>query len=364
MRSSFKIFSISGIPVELHISFLLLILFIFVLAFLGIVTLYLAFIIILLFFTVVIHEFGHSYMAKRYGVTVKKIILLPIGGVSEMGEIPKDPGQELKIAVAGPLTNIIIAFFCMIGLLINGGISTLSVSSLFLSNAPTADINLFLSNFLGINLLLGVFNLLPAFPMDGGRVLRAVLARNNSYVQATKTAATIGKQFAIVMAILGIFFNPILILIAIFIYIGADQEYKAIMISSALQGITVKDIMTKNVFTLNGDTSVAQALSIMFKQRHMGYPIMEGENLVGIITFDDISKISEDKRNIPVEDIMSTELILASPDEPVFNSLEKISRNNIGRLPVSENGKLVGIISKTDIMRALKMMDAENSSNF
>ncbi len=358
MRSSFKIFSISGIPVELHISFLFLILFIFVLAFLGLVTLYLAFIIILLFVTVVIHEFSHSYMAKRYGVTVEKIVLLPIGGVSSMSEIPKDPGQEFKIAVAGPLTNIIIAIFCLIGLVITGGISTLNASSFFLTNAPTADINLFLSNFLGINLLLGVFNLLPAFPMDGGRVLRAFLARNNSYVKATRTAATIGKQFAIIMAIFGIFFNPILILIAIFIYIGADQEYKSIMMSSTLEGLTVKDIMTKNVVTLNRETSVAEALSIMFKQKHMGYPVMDAENLVGIITFDDISKIREDKRNIPVEDIMSKELILASPDEPVFNSFEKISRNNIGRLPVSENGKLVGIISKTDIMRALKMMDS------
>ncbi|MGZ7116592.1 MAG: CBS domain-containing protein [Methanobacterium sp.] len=360
MKSSFKIFSISGIPVELHISFLLLIVFIFVLAFLGIVTLYLAFIIILLFVTVVIHEFSHSYMAKRYGVPVERIILLPIGGVSAMGEIPKDPGQELKIAVAGPLTNIIIAIFCLIGLFITGGIGTLSVSSFFLTNAPTADINLFLSNFLGINLLLGLFNLLPAFPMDGGRVLRAFLARNMTYIKATKTAATIGKQLAILMAIFGIFFNPILILIAIFIYIGADQEYKSIMVSSSLAGLTVKDIMSRDVVTLNPETTVGEALNIMFRQRHMGYPVMDGENLVGIITFDDISPIPENKRSIPVKDIMSKELILASPDEPVFNSFEKISRNKIGRLPVSENGKLVGIISKTDIMKALKMMDASS----
>jgi Zn-dependent protease/CBS domain-containing protein len=361
MKSSFKIFSISGIPVELHISFLLLIIIIFALAFFGIFTLYVAFLIILLFVTVVIHEFSHSYVAKRYGVTVERIILLPIGGVSAMGEIPKDPSQELKIAVAGPLTNIIIAVFCLLGLIITGGIGYLTVSSFFISNTPTADINLFLSNFLGINLVLGIFNLLPAFPMDGGRVLRAFLARRMSYVKATKTAATIGKQFAILMAIFGIFFNFILILIAIFIYIGADQEYKAIMVSSMLEGLSVKDIMTRKVSTLNPDTPVSEALNIMFKQRHMGYPVIDKDNLVGIITFDDISRVPEEKRNIPVKDIMSKKLVLASPDEPVFNTFEKISRNNIGRLPVTENEKLVGIISKTDIMKVLEMLDTKST---
>jgi Zn-dependent protease/CBS domain-containing protein len=361
MKSSFKIFSISGIPVELHISFLLLILIIFALAFFEIVTLYLAFLIVLLFVTVVIHEFSHSYVAKRYGVSVERIILLPIGGVSAMGEIPKDPDQELKIAVAGPLTNIVIALFCLVGLFITGGIGSLSVSSFFISNTPSADINLFLSNFLGINLVLGIFNLLPAFPMDGGRVLRAFLARRMSYVKATKTAATIGKQFAILMAIFGIFFNFILILIAIFIYIGADQEYRAIMVSSMLEGLSVKDIMTRNVSTLNPDTPVSEALNIMFTQRHMGYPVIDEDNLVGIITFDDISRVPEGERNIPVKDIMSKDLVLASPNEPVFNTFEKISRNNIGRLPVTENEKLVGIISKTDIMKVLEMLDTKSA---
>lgn len=361
MKSSFKIFSISGIPVELHISFLLLIVIILAFAFLEIITLYLAFLIILLFVTVVIHELGHSYVAKMYGVPVERIILLPIGGVSAMGEIPKDPGQELKIAIAGPLTNFIIAFFCLVGLFITGGIGTLGLSSFFIAYTPAADINLFLSNFLGINLVLGIFNLLPAFPMDGGRVLRAFLARKMSHVKATKIAATVGKQFAILMAIFGIFFSFILILIAIFIYIGADQEYKTIMISSMLEGLLVKDIMTPNVTTLTPETPVSEAVTTMFKQRHMGYPIIDEESLVGIITFEDISRVPESERNIPVKDIMSKDLILASPDEPVFNTFEKIIKNNIGRLPVTEDEKLVGIISKTDIIKVLEMLEAKSA---
>jgi CBS domain-containing protein len=196
--------------------------------------------------------------------------------------------------------------------------------------------------------------------MDGGRVLRAFLAGRMSYTQATKTSASVGKQFAILMAIFGIFFNPILILIAIFIYIGADQEYKAIMVSSMLEGLSVKDIMTKNVETLTPETSVSDALNTMFTHRHMGYPVMDGDQLVGIVTFEDISHVPENERNIPVKDIMSKNLILASEDEPVFNTLDKISKNNIGRLPVTENEKLVGIISKTDIMKVLEMMDAKS----
>jgi len=361
MKSSFKIFSIFGIPVELHVSFLLLMVIIFALAFLEKITLYSLFFIILLFVTVVIHELGHSYVAKRYGVSVERIILLPIGGVAAMDEIPKDPGQELKIAIAGPLTNFIIAFFCLASLFITGGIGALAVSSFFVSHTLTANINQFFFNFLVINLVLGIFNLLPAFPMDGGRALRAFLARNMSYVKATRIAAIIGKQFAVLMVIFGIFFNFILILIAIFIYIGADQEYKTVMISSMLEGLFVRDIMTRNVTTLTPETSVSEALNIMFKQRHMGYPVIDENNLVGIITFEDISKVPESKRNIPVKDIMSKDLILASHDDPVFTAFEKIIRNNIGRLPVTENEKLVGIVSKTDIITTLKMLESKST---
>ncbi len=360
MKSSFKIFSAFGIPVELHVSFLLLMLFIYAIAFFNIISLYIAFLITLLFVTVVIHELSHSYVAKRYGVKIDKIILLPIGGVSAMEEIPKDPNQELRIAAAGPLANIVIAFFCFLALLFVGGIGSISASSFFITNTPSADLPLFLSNFLGVNLVLGLFNLLPAFPMDGGRVLRAFFARKMSYTNATKMAASIGKQFAILMAILGIFFNIILIFIAIFIYIGADQEYKNILISSRLEGLRVRDIMTKDVDTLTPDTPVSEALNVMFRQRHMGYPVEDHGNLVGIITFEDISKVPENKRDIPVEDIMTKDLILTSPNEPAMNSLEKITRNNIGRLPVTENGNLVGIISKTDITRALEVLDTKS----
>lgn len=363
MKSSLKIFTVFGIPIELHISFLLLMVFIYVVAFIGAISLYLAFLITLLFITVVIHELSHSYVAQKYGVNIEKIVLFPIGGVSAMEEIPKDPTQELKIAVAGPLTNIIIAAICLVLIIILGYTEFLTLSSIFILNTGESSLALFLTNFLGVNLVLGIFNLLPAFPMDGGRVLRAYLARKRDYVDATKTAARVGKQFAILMAIAGVFlFNFILILIAIFIYLGADQEYQAILVSNMLEGVQVKDIMTRDVKTLNPDNTVSEALYTMFQQKHMGYPVKENDKLAGIITFDDISRIPEDKRDTLIGDIMTKDLILANPNEGVATVFEKINRKAVGRLPVVQNGELVGIVSKTDVVKTLEMLEAKYKS--
>ncbi len=360
MKSSLKIFTVFGIPIELHISFLLLMIIIYAAAFAGFISFYLAFLITLIFVTVIIHELSHSYVAKRYGVGIERIILFPIGGVSAMEEIPKDPGKELKIALAGPLTNIVIAAICFLLILVFGYTEFLKLSYIFIIALEEYNWGLFLTNFLGVNLILGIFNLLPAFPMDGGRILRAYLARNRDYVIATKTAAKIGKQFAILMALTGVvLFNLILILIAIFIYLGADQEYQAILVSSMLEGLRVKDIMTRKVETVTPDNTVNETLYKMFKKRHMGYPVIEKDKLVGIITFDDISRIPEDKRDITVKEIMSKELILAHPDEGVATVFEKINRKAVGRLPVVENDQLVGIVSKTDVVRTLEMLEKQ-----
>ncbi len=360
MKSSLKIFTIFGIPIELHISFLLLMVLIYAAAFIGFISLYFAFLLTLLFVTVVIHELSHSYVAKRYGVGIERIVLFPIGGVSAMEEIPKDPNKELKIALAGPLTNIIIAVICLLLVLILGYSEFITLTSIFLLNTGETSLALFLINFFGVNLVLGVFNLLPAFPMDGGRVLRAYLARNRDYLDATKTAAKVGKQFAILMAIAGVvLLNFILILIAVFIYLGADQEYQAILVSNMLEGVLVKDIMTSNVETLNPDNTVNEALYKMFRQKHMGYPVLENNKLVGIITFDDISRIPEDKRDTLIGDIMTKNLILAYPEEGVATVFEKINRKAVGRLPVVENDQLVGIVSKTDVVKTLEMLEKQ-----
>jgi len=344
MKSSLKIFSIFGIPVELHISFLALMIVIYIIAFFNLIpyiNLLTAVLITLVFVTVVLHELSHSYIAKRYGIKIKRIVLLPIGGVSEMEEIPKDPSQELRIALAGPLANLIIALFSFFILIIfRTSLSTVLLGAIYY--------------FVVVNLLLGLFNLLPAFPMDGGRILRAFLAERMSFVRATRLAATIGKELAIIMAVVGVFFNFLLILIAIFVYFGAEGEYRSILVSTLLEDIKVKDIMTTDVHTLNPNQTVQETLKTMFSEKHMGYPVIENGKLVGIITFDDISKIPENQRDMSINDIMTRELISSDSEEDLVDTITKLNRNRIGRIVVVENGDLVGIISKTDITNTMQ----------
>lgn len=344
MKYSLKIFSVFGIPVELHISFLVLMLLIYIVAFFNFypsINLLTAVLITLVFVTVVLHELSHSYVAKRYGIKIQRIVLLPIGGVSEMEEIPKDPAQELRIALAGPVANLIIAvisFFILI--IFRNSLSTVLIGALYY--------------FIIVNLLLGLFNLLPAFPMDGGRILRAYLAERMSFIKATKLAANIGKQFAIIMAVVGVFFNFLLILIAIFVYFGAEGEYRSVLVSTLLEDEKVKDIMTTDVHTLTPDNTVQETLQTMFREKHMGYPVIDNEKLVGIITFDDISKIPENQRDTMIKDIMTTKLITSDPEEELVETIGKLNKNRIGRVPVVENGEVVGIISKTDITHTMQ----------
>ncbi|MGC9516774.1 MAG: site-2 protease family protein [Methanomicrobiales archaeon] len=280
MRSSFKILTVFGIPIELHISFLFLILFIYAMAVLNFIEIQLAVLITLLFVTVVIHELSHSYVAQKYGLEIERIVLLPIGGVSQMEDIPENPGQELRISFVGPLSNFAIAgLFYLILLAVQNIIPPIYAS--------------FIWDFILVNLVLGGFNLLPAFPMDGGRILRSLLANRMNYLRATELSATIGKQLAIIMGIVGLLliFNPFLVLVALFVYIGADQEYKSTVISSLLKDVYVKDIMTEKVKSFNPDTTIDDALKTMYSERHMGYPVLDDNKLVGIVTFQDISKI-------------------------------------------------------------------------
>lgn len=329
---------------ELHISFLLLILAIYLVAIFNLipgVDVIVAILITLLFVTVVLHELTHSYVAQRYGVEIERIVLLPIGGVSAMKELPKDPHQELRIALAGPLTNLVIA-------------AALYPVFFFYGNTLSPSLNFLLYYFILLNLLLGAFNLLPAFPMDGGRVLRAFLAERMNFIKATELAASIGKQLAIIMAIVGVFFNPFLIFIAIFVYLGADQESKMVLVNTLLEGVFVRDIMTREVKTVKPTDTVADVLTFMFQHKHMGYPVEDGK-LMGIVTFHDLSAVPEGEKDLPISKYMTRDLIVTSPDEDVSKSLDRLNVNKVGRLPVLEEGELVGIISKTDIIKALEI---------
>lgn len=362
MRTSFKIGTIIGIPVKLHITFLLIMpVFAFVFAttvpplgFAGTaseITVYvLSFITtILLFACVLLHELGHSYIAKGFGVEIKDITLLLFGGVSSMEDIPRIPSQELKMAFAGPFVSFVIGVVLLA--------FNMLVSSYFAGYSETLVFLMF--NILGsINIVLGLFNLLPAFPMDGGRLLRAWYAKRMSYVKATHYAAYFGKMFAFIMGILGLFFNPWLILIAFFVYIGASEEDRATTVTVLLEKYNVREIMTQDVVSVSPDINVEELSKFMFEKKHMGYPVVEGNSLKGIVTFTDIRNILPHERYAKlVSDIMTRDVISVSPQDAASEAFKVMTRNNIGRVLVMDNGKLVGILSRSDLMRTMMLIN-------
>jgi Zn-dependent protease/CBS domain-containing protein len=361
MKSSFEIGNIMGIPIKLHITLLLVLpMFAYLFAispqpfgFEGVeppITRYglSAMVAILLFASILLHELAHSYLAKRYGVNIESITLFLFGGVSAMEEMPRKPGQEAKMAFAGPLMSLIIGSVCLLAYRYP------------ISSNPTLSENsvyqiLWIIGYM--NIILGIFNLLPAFPMDGGRVLRSFYARKMSYVKATQNAASIGKFFAILMAIFGILNGSLWFpLIALFIYVGATEEERSTQAEVALENILVKDIMTKDVVSVSPSMSVENLVHFIFEKKHIGYPVMEGGSLKGVVTLSDIERVPYiDRSAALVSDIMTKNVISVPSSAQAIEVLKIISSKNIGRVMVIDNGSLVGILSRTDLMRILRL---------
>ncbi len=209
-----------------------------------------------------------------------------------------------------------------------------------------------------INIMLGIFNLLPAFPMDGGRVLRAWLAQRMSYIRATREAAGIGKMFAIFMGIFGLFYNFWFMLIAFFIYIGASEEEKSTEINVILEGVKIKDIMSKDVHTVTSEMSVEDLVEYMFRFKHMGYPVVDEGELKGMVTFTDMQEVPrEERRVVKVSEIMTENIIGLQEDDHAVNALKLMTMNNIGRIIVKKGEKISGIVSRTDIMHAVQLLE-------
>jgi Zn-dependent protease len=276
---------------------------------------------ILLFICILLHELGHSYVALKYGSNIQSITLFLFGGVSSMEEIPRDPKAEFQMALAGPATSLVIGtVLVVIFMLYNPDVLQ-----------PVDNPYMLLVWQIGsINILLGIFNLLPAFPMDGGRLLRAWLATQMSYIKATQAAASIGKMFAIFMGIFGLFYSIWLTLIAFFIYIGASEEEKLTAVSVILEGIRAKDIMSKDIITVNPDMTVEELVEVMFKFKHMGYPVVDNGVLQGIVTFTDVQKVpKEERKNVRVSQIMTKDIISIKEDDGAVKALRTMTVKNI-----------------------------------
>lgn len=280
MSWSFRILRVAGIDVKVHVTFLLLLAFFAVIYYSqggapaaaeGVLF------ILLLFACVLLHEFGHALAAKGYGIRTPDITLLPIGGVARLERMPDKPFQELVVALAGPLVNVVIVSGLF---LVMGGRGDFAR----LTQLQAADVDLVMKMF-SINILLVVFNMIPAFPMDGGRVLRALLATRMNYARATQVAASIGQGFAVVFGLVGLFHNPFLIFIAVFVWLGASQEAAVAQMRDVSSGLPVASAMVTEFETLPHNATLDDAVEALLRTSQHDFPVMGlSDNVLGILT--------------------------------------------------------------------------------
>lgn len=369
MNGSVKIGRIFGIPIYLHITFLLILpLFAWIFSVqkgevlgipIGFGNLETSDVVryafgtgaaVIFFVTVVAHELSHSYLAMRYGVRIKSITLMLFGGMASLEEVPKEPRREWRMSFAGPLSSLLI-----------GGASygSMLVVALIPSDSVLVEGVVILLGLIAFyNVLLALFNLIPAFPMDGGRLLRSYYASRMSYLDATRKAARVGRYFAIGMGITGIFINFWLILIAFFVYIGASEEERATIISESLSGMKVRQLMTAKVEVVHPNVSAQQLLDMMLTTRHMGFPVVD-TSLVGIVTLSDVQKVPKEQLPLtPVRSIMTSPVVTVDPEMDAAKALRLMTGKSIGRLIVVEGGSIVGIVTKKDFLQAVNVISS------
>ena len=353
MSWSIPIFRVAGILVRIHVTFLLL------LAWLGFmyysqggsaVAAARVFFILLLFGCVLLHEFGHAIAAKGFGINTPDITLLPIGGVARLERMPEKPSQELIVALAGPAVNVVIA----LGLFIVVGFRGVSE---VMSGQPVG----MLTQLMGINVLLVLFNLLPAFPMDGGRVLRALLAARMNYARATQIAATVGQGCAFIFGFIGLFGNPMLIFIALFIYIGASQEAAVAQMRDVSRGMPVSSAMVRDFRTLASDATLLEAVDALLATSQHDFPVVEPSGAIAgvLIRNDLIAALRRDDPAIRVGDIMRRGIPTVTTGTPFDEAFRLMQQTNCPALPVVDRmQRLVGLLTPENVSELMMVHSA------
>jgi Zn-dependent protease/CBS domain-containing protein len=345
MKWSFRLVRIAGIDVYVHFTFPLLLLWVLLAHYLeehrwehAVAE---AAFVLVVFGVVVLHEMGHALAAQRYGIRTRDITLLPIGGVARLDRIPDDPRQELLVALVGPAVNVVLAAGLYVGAMVLGGVIDSSVSLLQAS---------FVSRLFWVNVLLAVFNLLPAFPMDGGRVLRALLALRMDYVRATEVAARVGQGMALLFGFAGLFSNPFLVFIALFVWIGAAQEASIALIHAALGGIPVERVMVREFQTVTPEDTVADAVAHVLGGFQHDFPVLDGDRLVGVLAREDLfSALAAGGTAGTVGDIMRRKFETADPGEMLEHALTRLQQSGCPAMPVTRNASVVGVLTTDNV---------------
>ncbi|RLI92169.1 MAG: hypothetical protein DRO89_02645 [Candidatus Altiarchaeales archaeon] len=346
MKSSYRIFRIFGISVELHITFILFLLLVSLFGPANVIFWLSIFAIVLM------HELTHSIVAMKFGIKVPRITLTPIGGLASI-EVPEDPKKELLISIAGPLSNFVLAstiYLLFISTSLTVHSYSFIIQRLSMSNANILDPSFLLSGILWVNLILGLFNVIPGFPMDGGRVLRAVLALWIDHVRATKIAVRIGQLMAFFMIISGIFVNPWLILIGVFLYYAGSSEFQLVKIKHALRGLKIGTLAMRNMRHANEYMTIGEFVRLIARPDQDYYPISDQSGrVIGVLNIQELKKVHrEDFDKILVRDIAN----------PRFNVLDAHlnAEEVVGKLLgmgfslVVDSGRVIGYLTPEHIL--------------
>lgn len=294
-----------------------------------------------LFVSVTLHELGHSWAALRYGIEIESITLWILGGIASLKTLPKEWNREFWIAIAGPVVSVLVAAACYAAVVV----------------APESlQVSRFVVGYLALtNLLLAGFNLLPAFPMDGGRIFRALLARRRPYGTATRIAARVGVVFAFLFAIVGVLsFNLIMLLLAWFIYGAATTESRTVLLDELLEGLTVGDIMTTDPPTVGADTTIAAFGDQLLHDRQALHLVTgEAGTALGVVTLADVQGVAgEDHETTRVADVRR-EVVRVEPTDDAFDALAVLNQAGSTEALVASNGDVVGVLSQSDYAHAL-----------
>ncbi len=310
---------------------------------------------ILLFACVLIHEISHSYTSNRLGLEIKEITLFIFGGVAQLTKEPDDPRVELKIAIAGPAASLVLGIIFW-------------AASRLVDQAAYPVANSILSYLALINIVLLVFNMIPGFPLDGGRVFRAIWwERTGDLNRATRVASNIGKGFAIFLIIFG-FFQILTgnfvgglwsVLIGVFVQQAAESGYQQLLMKQALEGVKVRDVMSRNVVSVKEEMPLTEAVeNYFFKYHFVSFPVTSDGRVVGLLALHNVRDVNKDRwDDTQVKEVMfklGAEDFL-SPDDSAMDALSRMLSDHFGRFPVlSGKGELVGIVSRRDIMKLLE----------
>jgi stage IV sporulation protein FB len=356
MGWSFRIARIAGIEVRIHVTFLLLLAYFGYQGYMhdhtaaGAVASVVR--VLSLFLCVLLHEFGHALAAARYGIRTPDITLLPIGGVARLQRMPDKPLQELVVAIAGPLVNVVIALALLLGFSIRNGLGFGDIDNPNMGLLPWLMV---------VNVMLVLFNLIPAFPMDGGRVLRALLAMRFSYARATRIAARVGQVLAFGFGVIGLMGNPLLILIAIFVYFGAGQEAAAAQMRDLARGVAVNEAMVTDFRTLRVGDTLESAVEALLRTSQHEFPVLdESGNVVGLLTRNDmIHALRLHGPQVPVVAVMRRDVpsvALGSSFDQAFRTMSETQTPAV--LVRDWNGRLVGVITPENVGEMMMVHEA------